>query len=174
MNAAAEVREANEGDVAALSLVGSATFLETFAGLLDGPAIIAHCMTRHGAEYYRAALGSGCRAFLAEAIPGRAPVGFALVGDPDLPVAEDGDLELKRIYLLSRYQGGGIGSALMQKALEAAASYRRLLLGVFAGNEQAQAFYEGKGFEPVGKRAFDVGGVPYEDTIYAKMIVTNA
>lgn len=171
MSEAVEVREADERDVAALSLIGAATFLETFAGMLDGQAIIAHCMSRHGDDYYRKALRSGCRAFLAEAIPGRAPVGFALVGNPDLPVAEDGDLELKRIYLLSRYQGGGTGSALMQKAIDAAAGYRRLLLGVFEGNGQAQAFYKRKGFEPIGKRAFDVGGVPYEDTIYAKTIV---
>jgi len=165
-----EVREADGRDVEALGLVGAATFLETFAGLLDGRAIVEHCASRHSVEYYREALDGGCRAFLAEAMPGAAPVGFALVGQPDLPFAEDGDLELKRIYLLSRYHGDGTGSALMQKTIEAAAGHRRLLLGVFQGNVRAQAFYKRQGFEPVGKRAFDVGGVPYEDTVYAKTI----
>ena len=170
MSKAVEVREAGGRDVEALGLVGAATFLETFAGSLDGRAIVAHCMTRHSVEYYREAIEGGGRAFLAETMPGAAPVGFALVGRPDLPGAEDGDLELKRIYLLSRYQGGGTGTVLMQKAIEAAAGHRRLLLGVFHGNLRAQAFYERLGFEPIGKRAFDVGGVPYEDTVYAKTI----
>ena len=33
-----QVRQAEAGDVAALSLVGTATFLETFAGVLHGTA----------------------------------------------------------------------------------------------------------------------------------------
>ena len=170
MTSTVEVREASAGDVAALSLIGSATFLETFAGLLDGQAIVEHCRVRQSENYYRTALSSGCRAFVAEAVPGGAPVGFALIGPPDLPVAVDGDVELKRIYILSRFQGSGTGSTLMNAALDAAAEFRRLLLGVYTGNSAARAFYERKGFAPIGKRDFYVGEVAYDDTIYARAI----
>ena len=159
-------------DVAALSLIGAATFLETFAGQLDGVAITEHCRSRQSEGYYRTALSGGCTAFLAEAFPGRAPVGFALVGPADLPGASEGDLELKRIYILSRFQGNGTGSALMNAALKVAASYRRLLLGVYAQNAAAQAFYRRKGFTPIGRRDFYVGGVAYDDTVYAKVMAT--
>jgi ribosomal protein S18 acetylase RimI-like enzyme len=87
-----------------------------------------------------------------------------------LPVAIEGDLELKRIYILSRFQGSGTGSTLMGAALDAAAEYRRVLLGVYTGNLAARAFYERRGFAPIGKRDFYVGEVAYDDTIYAKAI----
>jgi ribosomal protein S18 acetylase RimI-like enzyme len=170
VTATVEVREAGGRDAAALSLVGAATFLETFAGLLDGEAIVEHCRIRQSEDYYRTALSAGCRAFVAETATGRAPVGFALVGPPDLPVAVEGDLELKRIYILSRYQGSGTGSTLMDAALNAAAAYRRVLLGVYSGNSAARAFYERKGFAPIGTRDFFVGEVAYDDTIYAKAV----
>ncbi|MFD1041416.1 hypothetical protein [Pseudoxanthomonas kaohsiungensis] len=47
------IRRASPGDEAALSLVGQATFLETFAGVLDGAAIVGHCAGAHGAARYR-------------------------------------------------------------------------------------------------------------------------
>jgi hypothetical protein len=42
------------GDEHALALVGQATFLETFAGILDGADILAHCHTQHTAAVYAA------------------------------------------------------------------------------------------------------------------------
>ena len=41
------IREAGADDAAALALIGAATFLETFAGILDGDAIVAHCAAKH-------------------------------------------------------------------------------------------------------------------------------
>src|SRR3546814_13637233 len=81
-------------------------------------------------DLYRAYFAAGARAWLAELQPGGAPVGFALVGAPDLAAAGEGDIELKRIYSLSRFHGSGLGAALMNCAVTAAAGYDRLLLGV--------------------------------------------
>src|SRR3546814_4609063 len=83
------VREAGPDDASALALVGAATFLETFAGILDGDAIVAHCAAQHRADAYRALLASGAQAWIAEAQPGGAPVGFALIARPDLAAAEE-------------------------------------------------------------------------------------
>jgi len=164
------IREAGADDAAALALIGAATFLETFAGILDGAAIIGHCAAQHGETAYRSALASGARAWLAEARPGGAPVGFALVGAPGLAAAQDGDLELKRIYALSRFHGTGLGAALMARAVEAAAGYRRLLLGVYARNHRALAFYRKQGFADIGTRQFDVGGKLYDDLVLARPV----
>lgn len=162
------LREAGDDDASALALIGAATFLETFAGILDGDAIVAHCAVQHSEAAYRALFASGARAWVAEAQPGGAPIGFALVAKPDLAAAEDGDIELKRIYSLSRFHGTGMGAALMKQALEAAASHRRLLLGVYAGNARALAFYRKQGFADIGTRQFNVGGRLYDDLVLAR------
>jgi hypothetical protein len=44
-----QVRAASGADADRLALVGSATFLETFGGVLEGSAIIEHCKREHKA-----------------------------------------------------------------------------------------------------------------------------
>ena len=90
---------------------------------------------------------------------------------PDLPVPTDAqDLELKRIYSLNRTHGSGLGSRLMQAAVEGAtaAGARRLLLGVHCGNGRALAFYARQGFVQAGVRKFRVGGQVYDDLVLAR------
>ena len=166
------VREATGDDADRLALIGAATFLETFAGLLDGSAIVAHCQKAHSATAYRRHLQRGGLAWLAEVCAGNAPVGFASMGSSSLPGSKrDGtDLELKRIYILSRFHGTGVGAALMRSAIEEATRRQagRLMLGVYAGNERATAFYRKQGFVPVGHRLFRVGDRDYDDIVFAK------
>lgn len=162
------IRTAGADDTAALALVGAATFLETFAGVLAGDAIVAHCARAHTPQAYAGYLAGSAHAWLAERDPGGAPIGFALLTPADLPCSRDGDVELKRIYTLSRFHGLGIGAALMDAVLDAAKGAKRLLLGVYAGNERAIAFYRKQGFVPVGERRFDVGGTLYDDLVLAR------
>lgn len=166
------IREAGPEDCEALALVGAATFLDTFAGILDGAAIVAHCRREHSAEAYGVYLRSGASAWLVETIEGAAPIGYALLAAPALPGSETGDLELKRIYILSRFQGCGLGAALMHKAAgEAAqAGALRLLLGVYADNARALAFYRKQGFARIADRRFRVGNRDYDDVVLARML----
>jgi len=168
------IRPASDADVDRLALVGGATFLETFAGVLDGEAIVDHCKREHCQSAYRRYLEGGARAFLAELAPGDAPVGFSLLDRPSLPgAAADGrDIELKRIYVLSRFHGQGIGAALMDRALDHARGQgaERLLLGVYAGNRRARAFYSKNGFVQIADRTFRVGGRDYDDVVLARAI----
>jgi ribosomal protein S18 acetylase RimI-like enzyme len=74
-------------------------------------------------------------------------VGFADAGpgrDEDGPVP----LELYSIYILSRAQGLGLGSALVGAAIGESPAY----LWVLEDNLRAQAFYRRHGFQPDGKR----------------------
>ena len=168
------IRPASEADVGRLALVGGATFLETFAGVLDGAAIVGHCEREHSQSAYRRYLQGGAQAFLAELAPGAAPVGFSLLDRPSLPgAASDGsDVELKRIYALSRFHGQGVGAALMDRALDQARGQgaERLLLGVYAGNMRARAFYAKNGFVQIADRKFRVGGRDYGDVVLARAI----
>ncbi len=161
---------AQPDDADALALIGAATFLETFAGVLDGAAIVAHCGVAHASGYYTERLKAGAAAWLAQVEHG-APIGYALLDKPQLPEVEvrEDDLELKRIYALSRFQGGGLGRALMATAQDEARrrGAQRLLLGVYAQNQRALAFYARAGFVRLGQRRFSVGGREYEDMILA-------
>lgn len=165
------LRPCGPGSEEQLALVGAASFLEAFAGFLPGESVLAHCRNQHSATKYAAMLaGPETYACLAEVK--QAPVGYALVCPPDLPVpTTPDDIELKRIYLLHRFQGSGIGAALMQWSIETARAMgkRRLLLGVNAENE-AVNFYMSQGFERVGTRKFQVGDTLCDDLILARKL----
>lgn len=155
-----------------LALIGAASFLENFAGFLPGEDVLAHCRKQHSAAKYAAWLAAPeTRACLAE-VRG-APVGYALLCAPDLPVnTTPGDIELKRIYLLHRFQGSGIGAALMNWSIDTARALgkRRLLLGVHEGNEKALDFYRRHEFVEAGTRAFQVGQTICSDLILARRL----
>ena len=170
-----ELRLCAPGDELALSLVGQATFLEAFAGILEGRDILAHCRNQHAPSIYTQWLKDpSSRLYIAETILGRAPVGYVVLDKATLPIADpkDTDIEIKRIYLLHRFQGRGIGRRLMDQAILAAQEYsrKRLLLGVYSRNTQAIAFYERNGFQQVGERRFLVGSTLHEDAVMARNV----
>lgn len=170
------LRRCVPGDEAALALIGQASFLETFAGILAGKDIVAHCAQAHAAGLYRTWLADPDYAlWLGETHPGAAPVGYMVVAPARLPLPDTaGDLELKRIYLLGKFQGNGLGKRFISTAVAhaIAAGARRLLLGVYAHNERAIGFYESIGFRKLGERKFNVGGRDYDDDIMGMALDT--
>lgn len=168
------LRRCVTGDEPALSLVGGASFLEAFADVLDGEDILAHFHKNHSVEAYAKylALPTG-RVTVAESAPGNAPVGYIVCCEPDLPVEITGDdYELRRIYLLHRFQGLGIGRALMDAAIDYARELgrKRLVLGVYGKNHDAIRFYEKTGFTQIGERYFTVGATTHHDAVMARPI----
>ncbi len=164
------LRSATAEDAAALSLIGVATFLEAFAGVLFGSDILAHCQVQHAAERYAGWVANEhYRLCLAE-LKG-APIGFAVLSPPDLPLPLlPNDIELKRIYLLHRFQGTGLGRRLLEWSITEARAMgkQRLLLGVKADNRSAIQFYERHGFVRVGERKFLVGSMWCDDYLMAR------
>jgi ribosomal protein S18 acetylase RimI-like enzyme len=109
------------------------------------------------------------RIWLALAQPGLAPVGYAVLAPSDLPGPDrtPDEPEVKRIYLLNRFQGSGLGRQLMALAIERARALgaRWLLLGVYSENASAIAFYRRLGFETIGHRSFTVGTMVCDDYV---------
>jgi len=166
------IRACLPGDEQALALVGQATFLEAFAGLLRGSDILEHCAHKHTAQVYRAWLqDEGVECWLVEAEAGAAAVGYLVLTPAELPLSDldATDLEVRRVYLLHRFQGVGLGRQLMDLARERAMrrGARRLLLGVFSQNHAAIAFYRALGYVAVGTRSFQVGAMLCEDLLLA-------
>ena len=161
---------AAQKDVRALAQIGAATFLEAFVTEIDGEAIINHCETQHSYETYAKYLAAPeSRAWIARYSETSVPIGYALNCKPELDevAPKDGDIELKRIYVFSRFHASGAGRALMDASIKHALERRapRLLLGTYEDNHRAVAFYKKYGFETIGTRRFFVGGVYYDDII---------
>ena len=172
------IRPCVPADEAALALLGQASFLEAFAGTLRSSDILEHCVHKHSREVYRSWLDdTRVDIWIAHAQQGGAAVGYLVMSPPvpaELPLTDldAHDAEIKRIYLLHRFQGLGLGAALMKAARERAQQRgaRRLVLGVYAGNRAAIAFYEAQGFRAVGRRTFRVGVTDCEDLILARAL----
>jgi ribosomal protein S18 acetylase RimI-like enzyme len=184
------LRTATVADAPALALVGAATFLEAFTWMLPGADILAHAAKNHNADAYRDYLAKpDTRITLALTGPpvgfdgdSEAPVGYAMLTAPELPTMEilPTDIELKRIYLFSRFRfapvvgrpGTRPAQALMDAAIADARALgrTRLLLGTHANNLRAIAFYSRNGFAVAGKRTFQVGSQVCDDLIFARPI----
>lgn len=165
------IRPAISGDEHALGVVGSATFLESYTQQIPGADLISHCQNEHAPEVYKAVITSNdplSACWLAEYSGTKAPIGYAVTS----PVADsidgrEGDIELKRIYVFSKYHGTGTGRELMTRALAHAREIgaQRMLLGTYDQNHRAVAFYERAGFEKVGERKFQVGNQVFNDVV---------
>lgn len=170
----ATLRRAVPADAARLALLGGATFLHSFAHDHPGDGLVAHVTGQHSAVWYAAALADPASAVWIAETPLGAPVGYAVLTPPAVPGgAAPGDLELKRIYLLGPWQGGGRGARLLE-AVEAEARARgagRLLLCVYSANAGAQRFYARQGYADTGVRQdFMVGEARFADLVFAKRL----
>jgi GNAT superfamily N-acetyltransferase len=167
------LRQAVPGDEGKLSLVGGASFLESFANDHDGDAVVKFVEETHSRDYYAAILADPDRVtWLVEEAVG-SPVGYAVLQPAKLPFTDAAtDVELKRIYVLSKWHGGGWGTKLYQAVEDEARARgaRRLVLSVYVKNFNAQKFYQKRGFVEVGRWEFE--GFEQtdasEDFIYAK------
>ena len=167
------LRLCTHGDEDALSLVAGASVLEAFAGILTGADLLAHCKKNNSPQAFAKYLDlPNAQVVVAEAQPGDAPVGYIVCCEPDLPGALEGDYELRRIYLLHRFQGSGIGRALMDHAIARTRELGRLrlTLGVYGQNHDAIRFYQKAGFTIVGERYFTVGVTTHHDAVMAREV----
>lgn len=176
------LRRAIAADAAALALVGAATFLEAFTWMLPGADIVAHCAKNHTPEAYAAHLAKPDTRITLAVTGVDVPIGYAMLAMPELPSFDvlPTDIELKRIYLFSRFRSSatpveghpGIrtAQALMDAAIADARELgrTRLLLGTHEGNERAIGFYRRNGFSEAGTRTFTVGTQVCCDLIFAK------
>lgn len=163
------VRRAGPDDADALALIGAATFLESYAHMIGIADMLLHVANKNSPAAFAAFVADReCALWIAEMPGTNAPIGYALLTPPDLPIdTYEGDIELRRIYLLSKWQGGGLGRKLIELAVDhaRAAGKRRLLIGVYAGNEAAIGFYRRIGCEQVGLRRFQVGTAVFDDLV---------
>jgi diamine N-acetyltransferase len=163
------LRRAVPADAAKLSLVGGASFLESFADDHPGDDLVNHVHDRHSVAAYQNWLSDPAYAlWIVEERLG-APIGYAMLGPGTLPGAQTDDFEIKRIYMLRRWHGGGFGKQLFHKCSEEARKRggTRLLLAVYTANHLAQQFYTHQGMSVIGDTVFMVGETEFTDLVMA-------
>jgi ribosomal protein S18 acetylase RimI-like enzyme len=159
-------RDAAIADAALIADLFARSFCETFAHLYK-PEDLAAFLDGVTAEAFEVELSDPSFEIRIAEADGTA-VGFAKLGSPSLPVETPPDtLELWQIYVLSGWQGSGIGPALFDWAAGRARNRggRHLQLTVYVDNHRAKAFYERRGFSEVGRYDFMVGNHADEDII---------
>jgi GNAT superfamily N-acetyltransferase len=156
----AVIRLAGAGDAETLSALSAATFSAAFAHLYPPSDLAAFVEESYAVERSRAQLADPRVATWLMEAQGEA-VGYAMVGPCALPHPEVTPAcgELKRIYMLPAWQGGGRGSRLLATALAwlEARITGALWIGVWSQNVGAQRLYERMGFAKVGEYEFKVG-----------------
>lgn len=160
-------RNASPDDGPHLAALFNRCFCDTFAHLYRAEDLQAF-LAGSTPEIWRNEIGeAGVEVRLAEA--DGAAVGFAKMGPLTLPAAEPPPraLELRSLYILSPWQGGGVAQALMTWLLARARARAApaLYLSVYVDNHRARRFYDRYGFEYVGPYAFMVGNHADEDQI---------
>ncbi|HXU99314.1 MAG TPA: GNAT family N-acetyltransferase [Caulobacteraceae bacterium] len=158
------IRRAGIADAETLSALSAATFSATFAHLYPPSDLAAFLEESYALERSRAQLADPRIAtwlLEVENETGGEAVGYAMAGPCGLPHPDvtPGCGELKRIYMLRAWQGGGRGSRLLAAALAwlEAETAGSLWIGVWSQNLGAQRLYGRMGFDKVGEYEFKVG-----------------
>lgn len=161
-------RDAVPADGAKLSAMAQRCFTDTFGSLYRASDLAAFLDRAFGADGLPSQLDDP--AFkIRIGVQGDAIAGFAKIGPVDFPGDWGADaIELHQLYVLSQWQGDGVGPELMDwvTATARAGGYRQLVLSVYVDNIRAQRFYARYGFVEVGKYEFRVGDHIDDDRIW--------
>ncbi len=162
------VRQAVATDAADLAELGAKTFLSTYAAENTPENIKSYVSESFSIETIRKELEDPRSAFLM-VVGGDACIGYAKARKSAVPdcVSGPNPIELERIYVDDRLQGGGVGARLMQAVIEFARNEGcgTVWLGVWERNTAAIGFYERLGFKPVGTKYFTVGNDRQDDVV---------
>jgi diamine N-acetyltransferase len=81
------------------------------------------------------------------------------IGDTQTELKDPSSIEVERIYVLEKFQGQGVGAALLKHAIHIAhdGNFEHIWLGVWEHNTNAIAFYRKYGFTQTGEHSFFVG-----------------
>ena len=161
-----QFRDAVPGDAMLISRLFAASWRVAYRGIVP-----QHYLDRLPDEYWlpsvRAWLMSGCFSAVL-ACEGDTAIGCVIFGrGRDETYADWG--EIVSLYLLPEHMRRGIGTALMQRALEAmrADGYSRFYLWAIEGNSAADRFYHKLGFHLTEEAVdYKIGGGDVRDIRY--------
>lgn len=161
------IRDAGLSDAPAIARVHVDTWLSTYRGIVPDEHLDSLCYERtEHATRSRLSATDGDTFTLVAQTDEEEIVGFATAGPVrESEAAKTG--EVYAVYVLARYQGQGIGQALMRRAAERlnAAGMQSMIIWVLKDNP-AQGFYAHLGGTPKGTQTITIGGRELEEVAY--------
>lgn len=144
-----------------ISAIGMLSFFDAFSSLFNNEADLQSYLNyTYQVNKIRRSIEKENNIFLI-AHANNQPAGFVKLKKFSLnPQLESvAQMELQKIYVLSDFHGTGVGSALMEAAMEKVNLVKPdlLWLDVHVANARAIRFYEKNGFRIVGKHEFIIG-----------------
>jgi ribosomal protein S18 acetylase RimI-like enzyme len=159
MNSEFTLRRSRSGDETALVLLGTATVLETYAGLVEWTDILAFVEAEHVIGVYKNWFASGSAdIWIAETATGHSAVGY-IVALTTQGADSPAKMEIKHFYVFHRFHGSGLGRLLMDEALATARrnGVAELFLKVLKQNYTAINFYSRAGFRVATEEPLRIG-----------------
>jgi GNAT superfamily N-acetyltransferase len=158
------IRPARVEDAEALASLGRTTFIDTFIAGFGIPYppedLNPYLEANFSVETTRNKLLDAAQSWWAAERNGEI-VGFANAGPNTLPHPQGraSHAELRRLYVARSAQGLGLGTRLLETALEWMEAHTDgpLWIGVWSGNLKAQKLYAAYGFEIAGEYKYPVG-----------------
>jgi len=166
-----DIRPARPSDAAALSELGTVTFVEKFGHLYRPQDLESFLTTKQSEAWYKDQLTKQDEVTLIM-WDGDEAIGYALAGPLGfkLPIEAQRPGEIARFYIRGTHQSRGLGAKLMEDTLAwLDARFDDLFLSVFSENLGAQKFYERYGFGKIGEHHFMVGEQADLDFIFARI-----
>ena len=177
------IRHATAADAATLARFAASAFVDTFGRDNTPEDMVAYVDKAFGERVQRAEIGDPRLTVLLAERQGEL-AGYAVLRDGDPPDAVRAEMqraganpasdaiEILRLYAGQRWIGAGVGSALMRRCLDEAASRARRVvwLGVWERNARAIAFYRRWEFADVGAQSFLLGSDLQTDRIMSRLV----
>lgn len=163
-----ELRAASIADLEDIRRIGIAAFTETF-----GPDNTEEDLAQYIAESFAPEIltaefsAPGSSFYLMKVDDEGAGYLKLNTGDDQTEDRGDGALEVQRVYALAKFKRMGLGTAMMNLAIQRARELglHKVWLGVWEYNAPARAFYEHLGFSVAGSHVFTVGSDDQTDLI---------
>jgi ribosomal protein S18 acetylase RimI-like enzyme len=150
-----EYRKAKPEDAPAIRSFLEKVWYATYTGLLPEP-VIQKAIEKWFDTSFLAKQAEDPEIFFLLAIEADEIIGLTTTR-----MLDSETMNLGRLYIHPNYQGRGLGSLLMQKAMESfSGSYQKIRLGVIQGNQNAISFYQHKGFIQTGSETEVIEGFP--------------
>ena len=158
----------------ALCELGRRTYFETFDGTCASSDLDAYLESAFAPEKLRGELTCPGSSFSFIERDGEL-AGYLKLNEASAQtdVRDERSLEIERIYVAKEHHGAGLGTRLMEHAIETARARDKehVWLGVWQENGHAIRFYERHGFYKIGTHTFVVGTDAQTDWIMRKDLV---
>lgn len=147
------IRLATRADIREIQKVGRAAHLQTYTPLIGKESVERGLNMWWSDAAISAAINRKCINV--------AEVAGEVVGVCEIGTHHD-EPTIWKLYVLPEWQGKGVGSLLMQHAMEAIGpNHQRIVIEHMAGNERAARFYARHGFREYAREPADAYGAGY-------------